>query len=233
MSTTLARRFKVDVSVDNVNWVPFKGITDFSPTEKPTMVSTANYDNNGFDSFEKTLTNWTAIVKMDRQVNAGVFDPGQELARATKYQFGDQARLYIRWYDRNNAPEAYTGRAVIDYSQSKTAVADVEEITVTFNGDGIVSAITNPVTNLNSPVITSVLPSGAATGALIRIQGAYFTGTVVSTGVKIGGVSATTWDVVSDSLIEAVVPAGSAGSAPVTVTNANGTSATFAYTRAA
>lgn len=233
MTVSLARRFKVDVSVDGVSWLPLKGITDLNATEKPTNQSTADYDNDGFDSFEKTLTAWSVVAKMDRQVNAGVFDPGQELLRATKYKFGDQARAYVRWYDRNNAPEAYSGRALVSYVQSKTAVADVEEITVTFDGDGIVTSITNPVTNANTPVVSSVTPSAAATGALINIQGAYFTGTIASTGVKIGGVSATSWTVVSDSLIVAVVPTGTAGSAPVTVTNANGTSNSFAYTRAA
>lgn len=233
MTVSLARRFKVDVSTDGVSWLPLKGITDLNATEKPTTQSTADYDNDGFDSFEKTLTAWSVVAKMDRQVNAGVFDPGQELLRATKYQFQDAARAYVRWYDRNNAPEAYSGRALVSYVQSKTAVADVEEITVTFDGDGIVTSITNPVTNANNPVVSSVTPSAAATGALINIQGAYFTGTIASTGVKIGGVSATSWTVVSDSLIVAVVPTGSAGSAPVTVTNANGTSNSFAYTRAA
>jgi len=233
MTVSLARRFKVDVSTDGVSWVPLKGITDLNPTEKPTTQSTADYDNDGFDSMEKTLTAWSVVAKMDRQNTAGVYDPGQEILRATKYQFGELARAYIRWYDRNGAPEAYSGRALISYVQSKTAVADVEEITVTFDGDGIVSAISNPVSTANAPVITSVTPSGAATGSLINIQGAYFTGTIATSGVKIGGVNATTWNVVSDSLIVAEVPTGSAGSAPVIVTNATGASTAFAYTRAA
>lgn len=233
MTVSLARRFKVDVSTDGTNWVPLKGITDLNTSEKPTTQSTADYDNNGFDSMEKTLTSWSVVVKMDRQNTSGVFDPGQEILRATKFQFGELARAYVRWYDRNGAPEAYSGRALVSYVQSKTAVADVEEITATLDGDGIVSAISNPVSAANNPVITSVTPSAAAVGSLINIQGAYFTGTIPSTGVKIGGVSATTWNVVSDSLIVAEVPAGSAGSAPVTVTNANGTSNSFAYTRGA
>jgi len=233
MTVSLARRFKVDVSTDGVSWIPLKGITDLSTPEKATTVSTADYDNDGFDSSEKTLTSWSVVAKMNRQVNAGVFDPGQELLRATKYQFQDLARAYVRWYDRNGAPEAYSGKALIEYAQSKTAVADVEEITATFDGDGIVSPISNPVSVANDPVITSVTPSGAATGSLINIQGAYFTGTIATSGVKIGGTNATTWSVVSDSLIVAEVPTGSAGSAPVIVTNATGASTAFAYTRAA
>lgn len=83
------------------------------------------------------------------------------------------------------------------------------------------------------PVISSVLPSGATVGQSVAIQGSRFTGTVPTTGVKFGGVNATSFTVVNDSLITAVVPAGSAGSAPVIVTNASGASAAKAYTRGA
>jgi hypothetical protein len=233
MSVSLARRFKVDVSNDGTNWVPFKGIQDFSPQENPTTQSTATYDNNGFDSFEKTLTGWGITIKANRPTTAGVFDPGQELVRAAQFQFGDAARVYIRYYDRNGAAGAKSGRALIEWNQSKTGVADVEEVTATFKGDGVLSDITNPYNATAVPVITTATPSGVAVGGLVRIQGANFTGTVSTTGVKFGATNATTWDVVSDSLIEAVMPAGSAGAGNITVTNAAGASPAFAYTRGA
>lgn len=233
MSTSLARRFKVDVSNDGISWLPYKGITDFAPKENPTLQSTADYDTDGFDSSEKTLTGWGLTVKSHRITNAGVFDPGQELVRATQFQFAELARVYVRWYDRNNAPEAWQGRALIGYDQTKTGAADIEEITVTFTGDGAIAAIENPVTNANKPVVSSASPAGAVGGSLINIQGAYFTGTIDTTGVTIGGVDATTWDVVSDSLIVAQVPTGSAGSAPIVVTNATGASNALPYTRGA
>lgn len=233
MTTSLARRFKVDVSADGISWLPFKGITDFAPKENPTLQSTADYDTDGFDSSEKTMTGWGLTVKAHRITNAGVFDPGQELVRGTQFQFGELARRYVRWYDRNGAPEARQGRALVAYDQTKTGSADIEEITATFTGDGEITAIENPVTNANKPVVSAASPTGAVEGSLINIQGAYFTGTIVSTGVTIGGVDATTWDVVSDSLIVAQVPAGSAGSAPVIVTNANGASNSLPFTRGA
>lgn len=83
------------------------------------------------------------------------------------------------------------------------------------------------------PVITSVLPSGASVGQSVQIKGSRFTGTVSTTGVKFGGVNATSFTVIDDQTIVAVVPAGSAGSAPVIVTNASGASAAFPYTRGA
>ena len=82
------------------------------------------------------------------------------------------------------------------------------------------------------PSVASVLPSGAAAAALVTIVGTRFTGTVATTGVKFGGVNAAAFTIVNDSTIVAELPAGSAGSAAVVVTNASGSSTSFAYTRA-
>lgn len=234
MSSQLARRFKVDVSTDGVTWLPFLGIQDLAPKESPTIQSTTDFDTNGFETVEKTVTAWSLVAKIRHIITTGTPSPGQELARvAGQFQFGDAARLYVRWYDRNAGPEGWTGRAVIDWTPSKTAAADIEEITVTFRGDGTLTALTtNPSASAAVPVITSVTPSGVAAGGIIRIVGANFTTPVATTGVKVGGVNATSWDFISDSLIEAVVPAGTAGSAPVVVTTTAGSNAGFAYTRA-
>lgn len=231
MTVSLARRFKVDVSTDATTWIPFKGITDLNPQETPTLQAADNYDSNGFSSFEKTLTGVKVVIKAQRVLTSGgAFDPGQEQVRQTRFQFGTQARIYVRWYDRNGASEAYQGYFLVDWQASKTGVSDIEEISVTLTADGVVSSITNPATSPAVPVIISATPSGAAAGAMVRITGAYFTGATAS-GVKFGGTAATSIDVISDSTIEALVPAGTAGSAAITVTNGAGTSASFAYTR--
>ncbi|MFJ4286402.1 phage tail tube protein [Paenarthrobacter nicotinovorans] len=233
MSASLARRFKVEVSANGTDWLPFKGINDFNNSENATTQSTADYDNNGFDSFEKTLTGWQVVVKANRPTTAGVFDPGQELVRAARFKFGDAARVYVRWYDRNGAPEAYSGKAMVEWNQSKTGVADIEEVTATFKGDGVLAPIANPYNAAAVPVIASATPTGATAGTTVTIQGANFTGTVPTTGVKFGATNASNWQVISDSLISAVVPAGSSGAANIVVTNGAGASTAFPYTRGA
>jgi len=90
----LARRFKLDVSTDNTTWIPFKGITDLQVKENATVVDVTDYDTNGFTAKEKTLSGATITVKADGPLNAGVADPGQEIVRATQYQFGTAARVY-------------------------------------------------------------------------------------------------------------------------------------------
>jgi hypothetical protein len=235
MGSQLARRFKVDVSTDASTWLPFKGIMDLAPNENPTIQSTTDFDNNGFETNEKTVTSGTLTAKIRHIINAGLADPGQELARtAGQFQFADAVRLYVRWYDKYNGPEAWQCRSIVSWTPSKTGAADVEEVTVVFKADGAVTAITNPAGTTALPVITSVTSSPAAqvAGGLIRIIGANFTTPVATTGVKVGGVNATSWDLVSDSLIEAIVPAGTAGSAPILVTTTAGASNAFPYTRA-
>ncbi len=80
-----------------------------------------------------------------------------------------------------------------------------------------------------APVVTSATPGGAAVGALVTIHGTGFTG---ATSVAFGAVSATVFTVLDDFTIVVSVPAGSAGSAPVTVVTPAGTSNALPYTRA-
>lgn len=78
------------------------------------------------------------------------------------------------------------------------------------------------------PTLTVASPEGAAAGAQVTITGTRFT---AATGVKFGAVAATTFTVLNDTTIVAVVPAGTAGAANITVTNALGTSTALPYTR--
>ncbi|QWT24940.1 IPT/TIG domain-containing protein [Subtercola sp. PAMC28395] len=236
MSKALARRFKVDVSVDGVSWTALRNINDFAPKENATNQSTDDYDNGGFAGFEKTLTGWQLVVKFSRDTTGNIpSDPGQLILENTRFQFGDAARAYVRWYDRNGATIGnWSGRALVDWNQSKTGIADIEEVTATLQGDGILTTITNPGVAAAVPNVITAAPPAVAVGGQVTLAGTGFTGTLATTGVKFGGVNATTWTVLSDSLIVAVMPAGSAGSAPILVTNAVGPDATpLPYTRGA
>lgn len=234
MSVALARRFRQDVSVDGTTWIKLGAINDFAPTENPTNQAADTYDTNGFSSFEKTMTGWKTVSKFLMPTTASVpSDPGQAILQATRFQFGTAARAFTRWYDRNGGTEAYSGLALVDWNQSKTAVPDVAEVTATLTGDGALTQIANPYASTAVPIITSVTPPAQTVTNLITILGGGFLGTVPTTGVTIGGVNSTGWTVVSDNTIIAKIPTGSAGSAPVIVTNAIGASASFAYTRGA
>ncbi|MDF7641725.1 hypothetical protein PT279_09030 [Bifidobacterium sp. ESL0784] len=146
MTIALARRFKVEISQDGTTWKPLNGLTDFNPKFDPTLQDANDYENNGWGSKEITMLAWSLECKANRLITANRFDEGQELCRKCVGKFGEDARLYVRWYDRNGMPEAHQGRAIVGYTQSKTGVADLEEVSITFTGDGPCEEIDNPVT---------------------------------------------------------------------------------------
>ena len=230
----LARGYRFEVSADgSTNWLKVGGLNDLAPNIAPNKVDSSNYDSDGWSASEITMQAWSVAVKANRQADGGVEDPAIALIRARQGQFGDAARLYVRWYRTDGLDEAWSGRAIVELSLSKTGVADLNELTATFTGDGALTKITNPYAPGVAPVITSATPSGVAAGGQVEIVGKNFTGTVATTGVKFGAVNATSWIVLGDTTIVAVMPAGSAGSAAVIVTNATGASASFPYTRGA
>jgi hypothetical protein len=90
------------------------------------------------------------------------------------------------------------------------------------------------VTAAASPVVSGVTASSgdAAGGSTVTVTGSAFTG---ATAVTFGTTSATSFTVLSDSALTAIVPAGTVGTVDVTVTTYAGTSATgtadhFTYT---
>jgi hypothetical protein len=233
MPTELARRIAVDVSVDNVTWLPLLGKNDVQPTISPNKQDSTTYENAGWQSSEITLQSWSIVVKLLRLSTGGVLNATQQLLVARIGQFGTAARIYIRWYDNTGrADQSWSGLSIVEMANSKTGVADLDEDTFTFTGDGALTAIANPYAASSVPLLISAAPNAQSVGKILTLSGSSFTGT---TGITIGGVSvaAGAFTIQSDSLITAVVPAGSAGSAPIIVTNASGASASFPYTRGA
>lgn len=234
-TTALARKFRVDVTSDltlATGWTQVKGISALKPAVDPNLVETSSYDAAGWDSFEVTGNAWSLQATFWRRFPSGVYDVGQELLRARIAQFGDSARIGVRWYDTGGSTEAYQGVAIIKWERAQDGVKDVDAATVTLTGDGALATITNPGTAPVAPVLISALPSGVAAAGQVQITGTGFTGVTGATGVKFGGTNASSYVIVSDSVIVAVMPAGSAGSAVVLVTNGVGASNSLAYTRA-
>lgn len=108
---------------------------------------------------------------------------------------------------------------------SKSEIRDLRRAAGRLGAGSVSMVPSDPPTS--APAILSATPDAATTGALVRIVGAGFNG---STAVTFGGVAAQ-FLVVADDVVHAVMPSGSAGSAPVVVTNAIGSSDPLPYTR--
>lgn len=238
MSTTLARKFRCDVTSDltlAAGFLQLNGITDFDPEVTPNLQDSTAYDTSGVVAMEPTMQAPIVTATFLRRIIASTYDPGQELVRATIGQFGNAARCGLRWYDKNGGPETGSIVAIPGWKRSQTGVANLEAITVTFTGtDGILNLnFANPGTAPTAPIILSATPTSQNSAKILTIIGTGFTGVTGATGVTIGGVNATSYIVQSDNMITAVMNTAGAGSAPLIVTNGVGASASFPYTRGA
>ena len=82
---------------------------------------------------------------------------------------------------------------------------------------------------IDVPTLTTALPGSMAEGSWVEIIG---TGLDSTVSVTTGGVATPVFNVISKTKLHIKLPAGSAGSAPIIVTNAGGASSAKAYTRA-
>ncbi|WP_284291189.1 IPT/TIG domain-containing protein [Luteimicrobium album] len=137
----------------------------------------------------------------------------------------------MRWYERQGSDgEAYEGDALVQWAPNGGDPTGLNSVAITLLGQGAREPITNPTGEATLPALTSASPSAAAQGAQVEIRGAYLGG---ATSVKFGATAATSFLVVNSATIVAVVPAGSAGAANITVVTPAGTSDALAYTRGA
>lgn len=237
----LARSIGVDVSADNSTWLNLPGRTDNNPSFNPNIVDATDTDGNGYNSSEITAQGAQIVVKYNTLINGGTPNPAQALVEATEGQFGTSARLYVRWYDLDGGPNGWTAYSLLKVERAATSVNDLRAVTATFTTDGAtvlpmggtaIAAAVAARTGAVAPIVLSATPSGVAVGGLVKITGQNFLNQAI-TSVKFLAVTATITAVESDNTIWAVMPAGTAGSAPVTVTNATGVSNSLPYTRGA
>lgn len=206
-------------------------ITDLNPAFTAKNRSRETYAAKGVDSAMKYGFNLSLTWNHEPIRDAlGLYQADLNALIAAEKATGLANVMRIRVYDALGADYAFDGDFSISVSRSGTGADEKAWFTITATLVKFRGWIANPVLTGNTPVIESVSPASAAAAAHVYIQGEGFTGTVVTTGVKFGATNATSWVVVNDNLIDAVVPAGGAGSTPIIVTNAAGASAPFPFT---
>jgi hypothetical protein len=142
----------------------------------------------------------------------------------------DDNKIAVRWFDTLGADYAYEMTATIEHSRPSTGDTDAGWFGFTMTATSTPEKIENPVNDAAVPQVAGADRSAAAATETLLLTGVNFTGT---TGVTIGGVAGTGLQVFDDRHLKFVVPAGSAGSAPIIVTNAAGASTALPYTRGA
>lgn len=149
-TTALARRWKSDINLgtDSVpDWQPLIAITEFQPTFPPNIEESTTYDSEGWAENEKTLQSWEVAATFNRRINDQtlVFNDVHEALRQTAFASGSASKIGIRFYDRNGLPEAYQGKALVEWEDQGGEATALGQVAVTLTGDGALAMIDNPL----------------------------------------------------------------------------------------
>lgn len=234
-------QFGIDIDlgypVGPEDWTQVAFITDASDSNEKTKSDTATYYDQGSARNAITGESWglTFNHQLQRNPDGTFIEVLAKLVDAAKFgRRNTGAKVKVRFYDTEGAAYAYQGEAYVSMARAATGNAEVGAFTFTLEGDGPLTEITNPTDTNVAPIVTSATPSGVAANGIVVIRGSNFQD---ATDVKFLTVSSGTkniaWFIDDPNTIYARMPAGTAGSAPVTVINAAGTSNALAYTRGA
>ena len=150
--------------------------------------------------------------------NVTINGTGKEYPYNNVNNSGARRGMFVRFNGNPNGNGTYCG---MSYSnRGGNAVVDEDK-----SGIGAF-AWTAATGCVQAPVISAFTPTNAITGSLITIHGSHFTGT---TSVTFGGVAATSFNIVSDTVITAVVGNGTFGSVAVTTAAGTITASGFNY----
>ncbi|MFE1173966.1 IPT/TIG domain-containing protein [Streptomyces sp. NPDC058773] len=219
LATATAVRFGV-TSATSFTVVSDTQITAVAPPGTGTVqitVTTPGGTSNGVSYTYVGAPTLTAISPNQGSTAGGntVSLTGTNLSGATAVTFGGTPATSVTVVSANQIT------AVVP-----AAVAGPVDVTVTTPGG--TSTLPKSYFYVGAPVLVAVTPlSGPLSGGnTVTLTGTHL---VEATAVRFGAAPATTFTVVSDSQITAVVPAGVAGPVGVTVTTVGGTSSPVSY----
>ena len=182
--------------------------------------------NNTADTIELIVSNGN---RMDTTVKIQYFNPPVVVSNFSPTSAGTGTVVNITGQNFSGATAvSFGGVAAASYTVvSNTSI----NATVGAGASGSVRVITplgqgikSGFTYIPPPTITSFSPTSAAAGTIVIITGTGFTG---ATTVSFGGITATSYNVVSPTTITATTPSGPSGS--VSVTTPGGTASLAGY----
>lgn len=241
-ASTTNRKWGLDVQDPAVPgvWVPVMGLQESKPRPgEATTQDDSDMDGGGFKSQTVTALTWGfdgKVLRKSRVTQSTLYDPGQEIIRKASLNLGSAAVIPFRYYEMEPGgprTEAYQGLAVPTWTPDGGNMESLDTVAISLTGRGLRTAIAHPETDAIKAIIAAITPPSVAVGGTVAIRGQGFTGITGATGVKFGATNATSYIVHDDTLITAVMPAGSAGTVAVTVGNTTQTSDPVNYTRGA
>lgn len=233
---TPAQSFEMllDIVLPNGQTVTTADVADLNPAFTAKTRARNTYASKGVDQALKYGDNLVLSWNHEpvRDTN-GEYQPELRALIEASRKNGRDNIMRLRVYDALGADYAFEADFAIAVTLSGTGWDDKRWYAITATQYTPVTWITNPVLTGAVPLLASAAPAGAATGDTVYIQGSNFSDVSGAGAVKFGNTAGTNAEAISDTLLSVTVPTGSAGSAPITVTNSAGTSAPLPYTRGA
>ncbi|MEK2473820.1 phage tail tube protein [Streptomyces noursei] len=151
--TVLARRYRLELDTGKDGtpaWTLIPGITEFTPKIEPTQQDVTTYDAEGWSEQAVTMLAWSVEVTLAHRAHpvTGIFNAAQEALRRASMSFGAASYVRVRYYDRNGAPDAQQGTALVTWEPEGGGPDEVDTIKVTLTGSGPLAEIANPVAGM-------------------------------------------------------------------------------------
>ena len=205
-------------------------------TRTPVKSARENYGNKARDASSKLADNH--VITFDAEAvrdNTGAIAqpwlvPLLNIAKAT----GSGNKIDAQLFDaKDPALGAIEGTFTVEVAPLKTGYADSGGYKFTLTGDGVIRDIASPIGGSGVPIIASVLPLNQGAGSNIYVRGSNVSAITAATvgGVTVplvGGISQIPGET---NIVVLELPAGTAGSAPIVLTNAAGAGVAYPYVR--
>lgn len=148
--TALARRWRLEINLgtdEAPDWVLCPGITEFTPASEPNIEDSSSYDSDGWTENTKTAQSWELTTTINRKINdvSKEYAPAHEAIRLAHFAYGSANLVHLRYMDRSGMPEAYEGKAIPTWAPSGGEYTDLDQVEITFTGDGPLTPIDNPL----------------------------------------------------------------------------------------
>lgn len=207
-------------------------INNLAPNPSPITIPREVYGTKGRTSSQITGYNFAPTFSVEAvRDNTGAIAQSWLVDLLNKAYSEGAANLgEFQIFDAKDANlPAFEGTFSVAVAPLNTGYTDKGGYSFTLTSDGVVQKITSPIAGTGVPILESALPSGLGASKNVVVRG-YNLGTSVS--ATVGGVEATSITRVDNNVLVVELPAGSAGSAPIVVTNAKGASTAIPYVRA-
>lgn len=148
--TALARRWRLEINLGTTavpDWQLCPGVTEFQPAAEPNIEDGTSYDSDGWTENTKTAQSWELDVTINRKISdtAKTYHPVHEALRHAWLAFGSASEIHLRYMDRNQLPEAYEGRALVEWAPSGGEYTALDQVELTLTGTGPLIEIDNPL----------------------------------------------------------------------------------------